>query len=143
MSGTKPKRDTQRSAVYAWEQLLPVWTPTIMRDIQGCQERVNEAWREFRSPTDEVGPPEVVRSTGRRRRGLYDHNTRTIILPAWAHFDCYVLHEAAHALTPDEQHGPVFVAQYLELMVELLGLNYGLATKLADNLKPRRVRYEW
>lgn len=137
------KRDTQRSAVYKWEQLLPVWTPNILRTTSELQGLIYEAWERFRPSDSPKRAPTLERSKGRRKRGVWMPLEHKILLPKWAHFDCYALHEISHALVPGGQHGPQFVAQYLELMVEFLDLDFGLATSLADNLKPRRVRYEW
>lgn len=80
--------------------------------------------------------PVSVRQRAGQQAAHYEVETATIAVPlhvggrAWALRELVVLHELAHHLEPSEldvaPHGQEFVARYLELVAELVGVEAGL-----------------
>jgi putative metallohydrolase (TIGR04338 family) len=72
---------------------------------------------------------------GRGRRHACG-SRQVIKLPRWARTRPVVLHECAHGLA-DDQHGPRFVARYVDLLERFLGLD---RSDLHLSLARHRVR---
>lgn len=135
-------RDTQRSAVYAWEQrLCGPFVATMSLDA--CRLLMLRAWRD--SVPRGTRPPQIAYSP----RLVYAYGGRDQIdLPRWAHNTPVVLHETAHAVVTYYSeaggyelagHGPEFVRVYADFLVRYAGVD---AARLHRELVsvPRRVR---
>ncbi|MFO1036637.1 MAG: hypothetical protein U1E45_07320 [Geminicoccaceae bacterium] len=115
-------RDHQRTRVYRWEaeHVLPQAPQPL--DLDQCRSLVEAAYRWREKPgllQTDWKPPTV--SDGRGRR--HACGSREVIkLPRWARTVPVVLHECAHGMAPDK-HGPQFVAAYVDLVVEFMGLD--------------------
>lgn len=137
-----PTRDSQRSALYAWERALPEW-PGREMSLAGCQELVRRVWGDhLRSDA-----PLVTDGRGRRRACYAPHNHQ-IRLPRWSRTSMVVLHETAHAIlfatdAPDDRahHGPEFARLYLNLLYHYDGIDLSRARSAAIHLRPRRVYF--
>lgn len=147
-------RDSQRSAVYAWERAVcrdfgeglaaagdggvPRLDPREELSLPECQKLVDLVWREYR-PLSVTRPPAVRDGRGRRRGWS---GWGRIELPRFARRRYYVLHEVAHALGPvGAPHGPHFARLLLELLVRYAGVDRSRARRLGVHQKPRRVRF--
>lgn len=134
-------RDSQRSAVYAWEARL-CGPDRELLSLPACRALMLRAWRDSVPP----GPPPQVRA-GNGHRYAYG-NSSEIVLPAWARNPHTVLHETAHAVVdywceiggyelPD--HGPEFVRVFADFLVCYAGVcPERLARSLTET--PRKVR---
>ena len=107
-------RDFQRARVYRWEaeHVFPLAADRL--SLEQCRALVERAYRWREAPGFRHGwaPPAVTDGRGRR----HACGSRTAIkLPRWARTRAVVLHECAHGMAND-QHGPVFVAEYVGLL---------------------------
>jgi putative metallohydrolase (TIGR04338 family) len=79
----------------------------------------------------------VIRARAGAAKAVYESDTRTIALPThrvggrWAMRELVVLHELAHHLSSDVEHGPQFVQVMVELVAELLGAEAGFLLRSA------------
>jgi hypothetical protein len=107
---SKP-RDTQRSAVYAWERLYGGhWQP--LGALSVCEAFVRKVWRleARRYGIGECDAPAVLRPHRGQRRALACCSKNEIRLPVWARAAWITLHELAHILNgAKEPHGSRFV----------------------------------
>lgn len=135
------KRDSQRSAVYAWGTRLVERWPGLGAALPHDRiiDLVRRVWNDYHPGRV---PPNVRFGTGNARNA---HGGRwAIYLPRWACTPKTVLHELAHSLLDgiEPAHGPTFARTMLDLLVE-----YGdcpskaEARALGVNQKPRRVRF--
>jgi hypothetical protein len=136
------RRDSQRSAVYAWEKSLPEW-PGEALSLAGCQELVRRVWGDHLH-TD---APLVTDGRGRRRACYAPHNHQ-IRLPRWSRTSLVVLHEVAHAIlfvseSPDSRahHGPEFARLYLNFLHHYGDVDLSRARSRAVHQRPRRVYF--
>lgn len=129
-------RDTQRSRVYRWEgeHVLPLDREVLTLD--DCAQLVEAAyrWAEPHKVAERDWRPPIV-TDGRGRRHA-SGSRQAIKLPRWARTRPVVLHECAHGLA-DDQHGPRFVARYVELLEHFLRLDRSM---LHASLAKHRVR---
>ncbi|HMR30350.1 MAG TPA: hypothetical protein PKA13_00740 [Geminicoccaceae bacterium] len=130
------QRDFQRSRVYRWEgeHVLPHDREVLSLDQ--CTRLVEAAYRWAEADLAATAgwrPPTVLDGRGRR----HACGSRQVIkLPRWARTRPVVLHECAHGMA-DDQHGPRFVARYVELLERFLGLDRAV---LHASLARHRVR---
>lgn len=81
--------------------------------------------------------PVRVRARAGATKAEYDAGAATIAVPPhqvggrWAMRELVVLHELAHHLTPEAEHGPAFVAMLLDLVEELVGAEAGFLLRAA------------
>jgi hypothetical protein len=114
------KRDSQRGAVYRWEDALVGPRDTVRLPFSCAQGMINAIWAE----TGLLYPPlaELLPANTRRRLGCA---TRLAIgLPA-QFYAWVLLHELAHSMTAShagesDGHGPDFVGVYVVLLVRYL-----------------------
>lgn len=145
-------RDSQRSAVYAWEKasipefygIQPKRAPTV-EDVVPFVERV---WRSERGRYGLAKRPAPEVKGG---RGAASYGLRSIRLAPWARTSKpVILHEIAHSLdvrvSPARKmtkrgggHGPRFVGIYIGLLARHLGLDAEALMAQADD---RGVRYD-
>ena len=132
-------RDSQRQAVYDWENKilnLANQTNGASMTLEECVALVERVWADYHP---NVKPPIVLDGRGRRRAcgGRWK-----IKLPRWSRKPIVVLHETAHALQRQQPwHGPEFARLVLELWVRYAGVPKAMARSLGVNQKPRRVRF--
>lgn len=127
-AATAPRRrpraapDFQRSRVYRWEGLHVLPLDRAPLSLDECRALVLAAYRWAEAPgpgAAQWAPPLVTDGRGRR----HACGSRAVIkLPRWARTRPVVLHECAHGLAPDK-HGPRFVAVYLALLEQFMGLD--------------------
>jgi putative metallohydrolase (TIGR04338 family) len=147
-------RDDQRSRVYEAEGVLArmidrrvdfpvaeafgsrVVVPDDRKfgDLQSVQRYVDAVlaldWVRRTAP-ERAALPVRVRARAGATKAEYEFATMTIAVPAhrvggrWAMRELVVLHEIAHHLAPDAEHGPGFTAQLLQLFEELIGFEAG------------------
>jgi hypothetical protein len=118
---TPRPRDFQRARVYRWEAEHVFPHAGERLSLDQCRALVDQAyrWREKPGSDPSWQPPRVTDGRGRR----HACGSREVIkLPRWARTRAIVLHECAHGMA-DDQHGPKFVAVYVELLVEFAGLD--------------------
>ena len=127
-------RDSQRSAVYAWERQIPGW-PFAPMDLAACAALVRDVWADYRPGAT---PPIV--SDGRGRRSACGSRWE-IKLPRWARTRGVVLHEIGHSLASMDRHGPVYARLYLDLLARYAGVDEADARRRAEALRPRRVAF--
>jgi hypothetical protein len=134
-------RDSQRQAVYNWEDKLAKLYPDSLEPI-GLElsiALINSIWREYVS---ECGAPRV--GDGRGRRGAcYSPRLHAIKLPRWARSTLIVCHETAHAIAGIEGgwHGPKFCNLVVELWENYCGIPQREARTIGTELKPRKVSF--
>lgn len=138
------KRDSQRSAVYAWEAYLEKRYPHLMEPMKPAAIRalVERVWVDYRGGRE---PPEVYFSRG---NGYAQGSRWRVKIPKWARHLSIVLHETAHALVDPcgAPHGPVFARTYLDLLHRYADLPLGAAKTAGVNLirltdSTRRVHF--
>ncbi len=133
-------RDSQRSAVYAWERRLPGW-PGECLTLGGCQQLLCEVWGEYLSSD----APLVTDGRG-RRSACYAAEPHQVRLPRATRALFVVLHEAAHGIlhqaAPEAaHHGPEFARLYLNLLHRYAGIELSRARALATHQRPRQVHF--
>lgn len=134
--GAMTVRDTQRSAVYAWERALPQWVSRGEMTLAECRALVARVWEDYRPGAQR---PDVV--DGRGTRWARGGRSR-ISLPLWSRSALVVLHETAHSLTTDNSHhGPDFARLCLDLFERYGGVDRREAIKIAQEQKPRQVHF--
>ncbi len=141
------KRDSQRSALYAWERRLFVHGEKMTLDE--CKALVRRVWEAYVNPTCSKPVPNV--RAGADRHSAHAWGCVEIKLPKWARNPQVVLHEVAHAAinafdatqtAPKEKrwrvqsHGPEFVLVFVELLVAFAGEDR--ARLLAELTKGKR-----
>ena len=114
-------RDFQRARVYRWEAEHVFPRAGDRLSLERCRALVEAAyrWREEPGADPAWAPPAVTDGRGRRHAC---GSRAAIKLPRWARTRAVVLHECAHGMA-DDQHGPGFVAAYVELLVRFAGLD--------------------
>lgn len=144
-------RDTQRSKVYKWGNIIKKKLPTINKfQIKKLVE--------LSSLSMDVFPPKVDLSYKRKVVACYRPSNHTVSFPAeqdsWSHNMECVIHEVAHAIHHElmkklkskswiqyeESHGPGFMAvniflltQYTELTTEeLKRLAWGMGVRVGN-----------
>ena len=131
-------RDSQRSAIYAWESMICKAWPRCNEKLtlEECVELIRQVWEDYRPGQT---PPIVGDGRGRRRAC---GNRGQIKLPTWARTKIMVLHEVAHSLQQTRPwHGPEFARLALELWSEYAFLPLAPAKRLGVHQKPRRVHF--
>lgn len=147
-SGTLRKkrrtRDSQRSAVYAWERAsFPRMEP--MRTVEEVEEYLRPIWRSERGRYGlaKRAIPNVHHGHWGQRSALAYVGGNTISLPRWARTPVVILHELAHLLVDGNRrggaHGPRFVGVFIGLAARHLGLD---AEALMASADERGVRYD-
>lgn len=133
-------KDSQRGAVYAWDEKVYAKWPDILKKkltLSECRELIVKVYGDYRPGRT---PPELRDGRGRRRAVAY--GSHLIKLPVWARTVGTVLHEIAHGLnTVRPAHGKTYARQVLELYVRYGGVVRSEAKSLGVNQKPRRVRF--
>jgi len=130
-------KDSQRNAVYRWEEKVRETFPELKERLtwEQCKSLVAEVWEDYRSGSN---PPRVVK--GRRNWDARASSWR-IVLPEWSWTKCVVLHEVAHVLTQGYQHGPVFATFVTELWHRYVGVPMHDIVEIGKSQKPRRVKF--
>jgi hypothetical protein len=128
-------RDFQRARVYRWEAEHVFPRAGERLSLERCRALVEAAyrWREEPGAGPGWAPPVVTDGRGRRHAC---GSRAAIKLPRWARTRAVVLHECAHGMA-DDQHGPGFVAVYVELLARFAGLD---AARLRATLAAASVR---
>jgi hypothetical protein len=114
-------RDFQRARVYRWEAEHVFPHAGERLSLERCRTLVEAAYRWHEEPGADPAwaPPAVTDGRGRRHAC---GSRAAIKLPRWARTRAVVLHECAHGMA-DDQHGPGFVAAYVELLARFAGLD--------------------
>jgi len=131
-------RDSQRSAVYCWEDKIRKRWPAndLKLTLKQCASLIIKVWDDYR-PGQET--PKLKDGRGRRRPC---GSRWEIKLPRWSRCQIVVLHEIAHSLQQQQPwHGPEFARLFLELLVHYAGIPAREAKTMAMYQKPRRVRF--
>lgn len=141
-------RDNQQRACYRWDRKLgyeyPAQNPMLTLDE--CKHLVESIWFDYYGNKYPV--PNVLDS--KRRRGEAYGSRRNISLPEWAKTVITVIHETAHAVMGQYKflnnevlaaHGPEFARLELELLGEYAGIPAKEAREIANELKPRKVKF--
>lgn len=121
-------RDQQRSKVYVFGGKIGETMPAdySLDDVRELVTRVATAYG--------IRPPKVT--DGRRRtRACYDPYRHEIKLPRWARNRKTILHECAHAIAVGDEHGPVFMRVFIDLLVQYAACKRRETTKLAHALR--------
>jgi putative metallohydrolase (TIGR04338 family) len=90
-----------------------------------------------RAAPERAALPVRVRARAGALKAEYDRLSSTIAVPPhrvggrWAMRELVVLHELAHHLAAEVDHGPAFVAVLLELVEELVGAEAGFLLRAA------------
>ena len=136
------QRDSQRNAVYQWEESL--WKEFGLRprdpmSLKDCQHLINKIWKKHEKT---LASPPIVKDGRARRRACYERHS--IKLPRWSRFPAVVLHETAHGLLRDHKnlpaHGPVFARLLFDLMCHEFKLCRSTVRRMANHQTPRKVR---
>jgi hypothetical protein len=115
-------RDSQRSRLYAWEDRTIGQRDRTQVGFAAAQGMVDAIWAE----QGLAYPPKVEKLPRQARAVLADASRLRLRLPenfpSW-----WLLHELAHAMTSthdgqSDQHGPLFVGVYLQLLTRYLRL---------------------
>lgn len=123
-------RDHQRAKVYRWEGAWVMPRDERPLSLDACRRLVAEVFHRRLGPT--AAPPVVHDGRGRRHAA----GSRDVIkLPRWARTRPVVLHECAHGLATDG-HGPDYVRQYVELLVDFMGFD---RTELENSLASANI----
>lgn len=141
-------RDSQRQAVYDWENSIFPNGKVETLTLGKCEGLVRMVFQDY-----QVDSQGLYFSDGRGRSWARGGHYR-IILPRWARTDVVSLHEAAHTMisrrlkernldwwTVVRPHGKLFASLVLELWGRYAGLDTVLARKAGITQKPRRVRF--
>ena len=119
----KPKRDTQRARVYAWENRIVAPHDPTQIAFPAAQAMVNAIWAEMGLRY----PPSVEPLAPQARKTLASANRLTLYLPPQTPSWC-LLHELAHAMTTtmegeSDGHGKIFMGLYCQLLTRYLRLD--------------------
>ena len=118
-------KDFQRGKVYKWEQEEFGWDKEEMTLIE-LQLLINK-----------IVPNVVIKDGRGRKRGAAYYLQREIHLPRRTRVKWYLLHEAAHFLGRD-QHGPLFVSKYLQLLSQYYNRDID---QLKDSLQDKGIKF--
>lgn len=128
-------RDYQRSKLYSAENKafanVEFWKKNEFKTLAECADFAKEIvnsnyW------TRHKGWKRIKLNDGRGcRNAAYWYNDRSVTLPIWARNKLVIIHEFAHYLTHKTQQDPVghgshFAAHYLELVDEIMGMEYSM-----------------
>jgi hypothetical protein len=129
----KRPRDSQRSAVYAWERRVglvsdrPKAAPLSLDDVRTLAEKL---WVGYMGSKKNM--PTVKDGRG-RRSACYAPSDNSLRFPKWGRQEGVVAHEVAHAIVDWKMgrlknrahaaHGPEFVRVFCELAVAYQGWN--------------------
>jgi hypothetical protein len=154
------KKDSQRSAVYKWEDEVfktdEVWRKPNSMTLDQCERLANKVVADFMPE-----PVPVVMRDGRsKRRACYynpdfawnwrDYHSGTIDLPRWSRCPAIVLHEVTHHLVwwkygandnSPSAHGREFATLALMLYGKYCGIDTVEARKIGIKQRPRRVHF--
>jgi len=134
-------RDSQRTAVYRWEDFIRRKFPSCNDSLSfhECELLVKQVWKDYFGGLARC--PEVRRGRDKGRTasgGLF-----RITLPPWAMCKLVVLHEVAHSIAMHsghyEPHGPDFCRLMLQLWEDYADTPTKLLMNLAE--KPRHKTY--
>lgn len=136
----KPQRDSQRKAIYDWEESLFSKAGSGDMTLDQCERLIAKVWKAYFLND----PPRV--KDGRGTAMAFSRAGQEINLPIWARRRSVVLHELAHAILQRrgvcDQHGPLFAALFLELLQRFNKKNLPKGARTtAIHQKPRRVRF--
>jgi len=131
-------QDSQRSAVYNWEQkVINQWPEcNSVLSLNECKELVRRVWNDYR-PGCKI--PVVHDGRGRHwaAGGRWD-----IYLPRWSRTTLVVLHEIAHSIQQSQPwHGREFTTLVLEMWGHYAKVPMAKARRMGIHQSPRRVRF--
>lgn len=131
-------RDSQRQAVYRWEQaVMDIYrenNPTLT--FAQCRDLVWRVWGEYRP-----GEQAPIVKDGRGRRSACG-GRRSIKLPIHARCKVVVLHEIAHSLQTEQPwHGGQFTRLVSELWEHYAGIPGDQIWLMGVRQKPRAVHF--
>jgi len=139
---TRRPRDSQRQAVYRWEQVIRDRFPEACTPmtLEECRALVNRVWYEYVA----LGPAPLIKD-GRGCKCAWGSRW-FITLPCWARNPIVVLHELAHAILDyysykDAIHGPVFATFVLDLWATHTDIPEVVVRRMGETQMPRRVRF--
>lgn len=129
----KRKRDSQRSRVYEWEHPFTKTESTRFHTLEEVESYLKPIWRSERGRYGRAKAkmPELRPGHGARHA---HGNAYRIRLPRWARTPWVILHETAHALVPDAQHGPRFVGVLIGLLSRHCGFDCDELMASADEM---------
>jgi len=132
-------KDSQRQAVYNWENALQIKYPDSARDIglDGAKALI-----ELIYTGQSLKMPGVTDGRG-RRKACYSPFQHVIKLPRWARSPIVVCHEVAHALAGPSGgwHRPYFATLLIDLWDEYAGVPQEESLWAGINQKPRKVHF--
>lgn len=107
-------RDSQRSAVYAWERALGAMKEAPFKTLEECEAFLFPIWRSERGRygNAKAPAPTLARNLWGCRSATASVYGNELKLPLWARTRWVILHETAHLLvrrSTDAAHGPRFV----------------------------------
>ena len=135
MINAKRTRDTQRSRVYEWElEAFPALLRKAEFSLEEARAWLEPIWKAERARVGLAGlaMPDIERPHRGQRRALAYTKSHRITLPVWTRSRWMILHEAAHLLTPGDQHGPRFVGELIGLAARHLDLDAAELMARAD-----------
>lgn len=127
-------RDSQRSAVYAWERTIEgVRTSGEFLDLEEIDVFISRVWPKERGrygrPRSKA--PAIQRVHWGQTRAISHGNA--VSFPRWARNPWVVLHELAHELLPTgEHHGGRFVGCLIGLACRHMGLDRDYLVRSAE-----------
>ena len=131
-------RDSQRQAVYDWEESVAPLSDQMLvsMDLDECRSIVEKVWGDYRP--DDL-PPVVTHGQG---NSCATGSRTRIRLPKKMRKMHYVLHEVAHSLLSWQiGHGPIFASLVLDLWENYCDLPRPDALSMGMLQKPRKVRF--
>lgn len=145
-------RDTQRSAVYRWDEQLAAKTcktafeSSSVLSLDECQALICRVWSRFGQTTRYP----TVRDGRGRRSGCYVPWCNVIKLPRFARRPVYVCHEVTHGLMNFANgvrrgelpaHGREFARLAMDVYNQVLGIELTTLRRVGMQLEPRRVHF--
>jgi hypothetical protein len=132
-------RDSQRSAVYAWERSLDgVRMFHEMLNLEEVAEFVGHVWPKERGRYGRArSKAPTIRRVHMGQTSAISHGNE-VSFPRWSRNPWVILHELAHELLPSgEHHGPRFVGCLIGLAARHMGLDrdWLVESALAAGLK--------